>query len=192
MHASAALLFGVSIGIACVAVGCGSDRSRAPDSYRSTTYGYTIERPADWSVVAAARQLEDGEPPLTGGGGTDIFARRASTKVREMDLPVLVIGAQPIAAATRTNDWAREVRAIVEGQKGCGPTAATNELTVDGVDAVELSYPNCPRGAGLDHRWIALVHGGLAFQIVWFDASSTDSSGRTQLDSMLASIHFRN
>jgi hypothetical protein len=177
------------ITVALVAVGCGPEQHRALDSYRSATYGYTIERPADWSVVAAVRQLDDGEPPRT-GGGTDIFARHASTTVREMDLPVLVVGAQPVAATMHTGDWAKEVSAIVDHQKGCGPAAATNARTVDGVDAVEFSYPDCPPGAGLDHRWIALVHGGLAFQIVWFDASGAEASGGTQLDSTLATIHF--
>jgi hypothetical protein len=190
MRARAMLHVAFPITVALVAAGCGSEQHHALDSYRSATYGYTIERPVDWSVVAAVRQLDDGEPPLTGGGGTDIFARHASTKVREMDLPVLVIGAQPIAATTHTGDWAKEVSAIVDHQKGCGPATATNARTVDGVDAIELSYPDCPPGAGLDHRWIALVHGSLAFQIVWFDASGAETPGRTQLDSMLANIHF--
>ena len=190
MQARTELRVALSITVALVAVGCGSDPNRTLDPYRSATYGYTIEHPSGWTVVAAARQLQDGEPPRTGGGGTDIFARHASRKVRDMDLPVLVVGAQPIAATTHIGDWAEEVSAIVSHQKGCGPAAATKARTVDGVDAVELSYPDCPPGAGLDHRWIALVHGGLAYQIVWFDASGTD--GRSQLDSMLASIHFQN
>jgi hypothetical protein len=190
MRARATLYVAFPITVVLVAAGCGSEQHRALDSYRSAAYGYTIELPADWSVVAAVRQLADGEPPLTGGGGTDILARHASTKVREMDLPVLVIGAQPVAAATRVGDWGKEVSEIVEHQKGCGPAAAINARTVAGVNAVELSYPDCPHGAGLDHRWIALVRGGLAFQIVWFDASGTAS--RSQLDAMLASMDYRN
>ena len=78
MQARTELRVALSITVALVAVGCGSDPNRTLDSFRSATYGYTIEHPSDWTVVAAARQLQDGEPPRTGGGGTDIFARHAS------------------------------------------------------------------------------------------------------------------
>ena len=111
----------LSITVALVAVGCGSDPNRTLDPYRSATYGYTIEHPSGWTVVAAARQLQDGEPPRTGGGGTDIFARHARRKVRDMDLPVLVVGAQPIAATTHIGDWAEEVSTTVSHQKGLRP-----------------------------------------------------------------------
>jgi hypothetical protein len=185
-------LFASAVALTLVAVGCGANSHRSSDSYRSRTYGYTIEHPAGWSVVAAERRLDDGEPPLTSGGGTDVIARHASTRVRDMELPVVVIGAQTIAPDTSLEEWTQQVSSIVAKQKGCSSPARTRALTVDAEVATELSYPGCPPGAGLDHRWVAFVHGKLGFQIVWFDASGHEASDRAPLDSMLASVHFSN
>ena len=107
-----------------------------------------------------------------------------------MRLPALVIGAQPVADGTSAEEWARTVRRIVRAQKGCRAPASTRAIEVDGEDAVLLRYPDCPRGSELDHRWVAAVHGGRGFHLVFFDEPGHAARDREVFRDLVAGISF--
>ena len=176
----------------CVFAACGSGPSVAhtSDTFRSPAYRYVLERPAGWSSVPATRHLDDGEPPRTGGGGTDIFGVDASTKFSAMELPVVVIGAQNIGADVTLDEWVARVVEIVAEQKGCAMPSATEPVEVGGEQAVRLTYPNCPAGAGLFHYWTAFIHDEVAYHLVWVDESGAETEDRARLDDLCTGFAF--
>jgi hypothetical protein len=153
-------------------------------------YDYTVAYPDGWSVIPAEHQLEPNEPPLTGGGATDILGSNADRKVSKMDLPAVVIGAQVVESGTTLDEWKNAVVGIAQRQKGCARPSASERLLVGGERAVMLSYPNCPTSSGLYHLWTVVVHEGRGYQIVWFDHSGRQAEDRPAVDDLLASLSF--
>lgn len=173
-----------------MAAACGSNHAKAAGTFNSPAYGYRIVLPTGWTAVAAERRLDDGAPPVTGGPVTDIFAERATRRIRQLSVPAVVVGAQRVAPGTSLADWTARVIGIVSTFKGCAQPVNREDLTVGGVPAVLLTYPNCPAGSGLYHLWVALVHDGLAYQIVWFNHPGREVEDRALLQRMLASAAF--
>jgi len=97
-----------------------------------------------------------------------------------------VVGAQRDTAG----DWTERVVEIVSKFKGCPRPARRDELTIGGVPAALLTYPDCPTGSGLYHLWVAVEHGGLAYQIVWFNHPGQEAADLAQFRTMLASVAF--
>ena len=193
MEAVGFLRVGVLMCFAATACACGSDVSRRDGSlgtFRSRTYGYVIDHPADWTGIGATRVLDDGEPPATAGGGTDILARRADRTVRNMTLPAMVVGAQRVPAATDIDRWTSMVVGTVSFMKQCPHPDARERLQVGDEEAVLLTYNDCPKGSGFFHLWTAAVHRGLGFHIVWFDRHGREVGDRKTLDKMLSSVAF--
>ncbi len=180
------------ISFAVVASACGSGDSGDDtlSTFRSRTYGYSIDHPAGWTVVAAERELDNGQPPLTGPPVTDVIAQHANRKVRDMELPALVVGAQAVPAGTSIDDWTARVIETVALQKHCVRPDTTERLRLGSESAVLLSYPDCPSGSGLYHLWIAVLHGDRGFHIVWFNHEGHLAQDRALLDRMLSSISF--
>ena len=180
--------------ICLAATACGgssnSTSTGRQSRFRSRTYEYVIDRPADWTVVEATRVLDDGEPPTTGAGGTDILARHANTKVLDMTLPAMVVGAQRVAPATTIDGWTSTVISTVTFMKQCAQPDSTEQVEVAGESAVLLIYDDCPKGSGLFHLWTAVVHEGMGFQFVWFDKHGRETTDRVALDKMLSSVCF--
>lgn len=180
--------------ICLAATACGgssnSTSKGAQSRFRSRTYEYVIDRPADWTVVEATRVLDDGEPPATGAGGTDILARHADTKVRDMTLPAMVVGAQRVAPATTIDGWTSTVISTVSFMKQCAHPDSMERGEVAGESAVLLIYDDCPKGSGLFHLWTAVVHEGMGFQFVWFDKHRRETADRVALDKMLSTVAF--
>jgi hypothetical protein len=172
--------------------GCGSESGgeRAAGTFTSPMYDYTVAYPEGWSVIPAEHQLEANEPPITGGGATDILGRNADRKVSKMDLPAVVIGAQEVESGTTLAEWKTVVVGIVRRQKGCARPSSSERLLIGGERAVLLTYPNCPVSSGLYHRWTVVVHQGRGYQIVWFDHSGQEAEDRPALADMLASLSF--
>jgi hypothetical protein len=181
--------------VVCFTVTCAFGGDRAPTrqvrTFRSPTYGYSIEYPAGWSVLVADHELHAGEAPLTSGGATDILARHAeSRRVSEMRFPVVVIGAQLVTTGTSLDGWTDTVVEIVAAQKDCPRPKHIEMVDVDGELAALLTYPDCPAGTGYLHLWVAVVHDGRAFQIVFFDHAGHEPSNRHRLRRFLASMSF--
>jgi hypothetical protein len=176
---------------AATACGCGSADSKGSlGTFRSRTYGYAIEHPANWTAIEATRVLDDGEPPATSGGGTDILARHADTKVRDMTLPGMVVGAQRLAPATDIDRWTSMVVSTVSFMKQCAQPDSRERVEVADEPAVLLSYDDCPKGSGYFHLWTAFIHRGMGFHIVWFDKHGSETADRVALDKMLSSVSF--
>src|SRR5205814_707160 len=146
------LRVGVLMCFAATALACApaeSSGARSLRTFRSRTYGYAIGHPPNWTTIPATRVLDDGEPPATAGGGTDILARRADTRVADMKLPALVIGAQRVSSATDIGDWIPTVIGTVSFMKQCAQPDARERIEVGGEPAVLLTYSDCPKGSGL-------------------------------------------
>jgi hypothetical protein len=167
---------------------CGGSGEARP--FRSAVYGYSVPRADGWTVVEATRRLEEGEPPATGSGATDILGRGASTDVSAMTPPAVIIGGQPVAPETTVDAWADAVVGIVTFMKGCRRPDAQERVTVGGEPAVLLTYDECPPGSGLVHRWIAVVHEGVGFHVVWFDETGRGEADRPALDALLSRWSF--
>ena len=176
--------------VVSVAVASCGDDTESSDTFRSPVYGYEMAVPIGWSTLPANHELEPGEAPLLGPLGTDVVAARAARTVQEMTLPAIVVGAQPVDAGTDLEEWADEVADIVAGFKGCADPASTDDITVGDEPAILLTYPDCPEGLGLDHRWVALVEGDRGFQFVWFDESGGGAADRSQFEQILSTVSF--
>ena len=175
--------------LALLAGACASAESPST-TFRSAEYGYAIGLPEGWTTVRASARLEDGEPPATADGKTDILGPGASTKVSQMGLPALVIGAQPVAAGTGPTQWADAVTKTVAFMKGCAETGSRFPLTIGGRPAEVLVYEDCPEGSSLTHLWATVVEGDLGFHIVWFDRAGELHEQKAALRALLASFSF--
>jgi hypothetical protein len=182
--------FACSIAIAVVLAAAPAVAAVGGSVFESSVYGYSIELPAGWAAIAATEGLDPGTPPLTGPPVTDVIAPRPDRMVSRMRLPALVVGAQPVAEGTTADEWSRTVRRIVREQKGCRAPSGTRRFEVDGEDAVLLRYPDCPRGSGLDHWWIALVHRGRGYHLVVWDDRDHAARGRARFRELVDSVEF--
>jgi hypothetical protein len=182
--------------ICLVATACGSGSGDTNEgrlsTFRSRTYEYEVAHPADWTVIEATRVLDDGEPPATAAGGTDILARHADRRVRDMTLPAMVVGAQRVASTTDIDGWTATVISTVAFMKQCAKPDSTEHAEVAGERAMLLTYQDCPSGSGLFHLWTAVIHRGMGFHIVWFDKHGRETADRAALDKMLSSFSFAN
>jgi hypothetical protein len=178
----------------CVAVAsaCGSDGAvgSTDATFRSRVYDYSIELPDDWSAIPASTQLANGQAPLTGPPVTDVIARRPDRRVSRMQLPALVIGAQPLDERVNLDDWVTTVIAVADEQKQCGAPKRRSRIEVGTLDAVLLTYPDCPNGSGLDHFWVALVTHGRGFHMVFFDSVGNERADRELLERIVSSVSF--
>jgi hypothetical protein len=170
--------------------GCSTSSAAGAESFSSEEYDYTIELPPGWSALPAEDELGAGQPPLTGPPITDVMSPGPSRRVSEMELPALVIGAQPLPRGTAVPAWERVVTSIVRYQKGCAAPASTEPVHVGEEEGVLLAYPGCPEGSGLDHTWIAAVHRNRGYHIVWFNRPGHEAADRKVLDQILASWQF--
>lgn len=182
----------VALCLASVAFGCGSGDSAegTPNTFRSRTYGYSVDYPADWSALQARAELEGGQPPLTGPPITDVIAKRPDRVVHRMDLPALVVGAQAVADGTSIEEWTAKVIDVVARQKHCGTPETTETLEIGGDEAALLTYPDCPSGTHLDHLWAAVVHGNRGYHMVFFNTAGHEAEDRALLHRMLSTVAF--
>ena len=183
------------VALLVVSAACGDARHRATPSdglsiFHSPVYGYVLRYPETWSVVEAAHRLEVGAPPATAFGGVDILGRDASTNVIQMAPPDVFIAAQPLSADANLDSWASEATHTVAFMKGCTTPDAHEEITVDGTAAVLFTYDHCPKELDLLHFWVAVVHGGTGFHIIWYDTSGRTPQDRASFQQLLASFSF--
>ena len=181
----------VGIFLCLAASVCASDSGAGSSrTFRSPTYGYAIGHDIEWTVVTAKRRLQDGEPPATASGATDMLGRHASTQVSKMTPPGVIVAAQPVPPGMNAQQWASRVVATVAFMKQCRKPDAKENIRVGRDDAVLMTYEECPRESGFLHYWVAVVHGGFGYHIVWFDKVGRTAEDRPALDRMLSSISF--
>ena len=182
------------VALLVVLTACGGGRSgsgsTATAKFHSAVYGYTLSHPASWSAVPASHMLDDGQPPATGGGGTDILGVNASTKVSQITLPALVIGGQKVSPQVTPDAWATTVAGTVSFMKACPQPDGKEAVSVNGAQATLLRYDDCPKGSGLFHFWVAVVHRGVGYHIVWFDQQKEEATDRPAFDKVLKSVVF--
>lgn len=192
MHQKVNLGFVAVLLVALAACGGGGsgDSSGATEAFHSATYGYTLKHPAAWSSVSATHMLDDGQPPATSGGGTDILGVNASTKVSQTVLPALVIGGQKVSPAVTQDAWTSTVASTVSFMKACPQPDGREPVIVGGAPGTLLRYDDCPKGSGLFHFWVAVVHRGVGYHIVWFDQQKQEATDRPAFDKVLTSVVF--
>jgi hypothetical protein len=158
--------------------------------YSSPVYDYSISHPRSWSVVAASRSLSEGEPPATSSGATDILGRDASIRVSTMELPGVIIAAQPVTDDVHIAKWTATMKDTVEFMKNCKPPNRVEHFDIGGEPATLLTYRDCPTDLGYLHLWAGVVHEGLGYHIVWFNDPGTESADRATFKRMLSSLSF--
>ena len=170
----------------------GSDAVDHGDSatFISPVYGYSISHQPSWSVTEASRALSEGEPPATSSGATDILGRDASDRVSTMQLPGVIIAAQPVANHTRIEQWESSIVDTVESMKQCGPPNGREDIKVDGEPGILLTYRGCPPDLGYLHLWAGVIHDGRGFHIVWFNTPGHEDEDRSSFEQMLSSMVF--
>jgi hypothetical protein len=178
--------------IAGLIAACGSSTEDGGDveTFRSPVYGYSLEHDENWTVIEATRRLDGGEPPATASGATDVLGRGASVRVSEMTPPGVIIGGQPLPSGTSADRWGSTAVGTVSSMKGCPRPDGRENITVDGEEAVLLTYEECPLESGFLHYWVAVVDGGVGFHIVWFDEPGRADVDRPALNALLSSISF--
>lgn len=173
---------------------CGSDAAdddrSSSVSYTSPVYGYSISHPRSWSVVDARRPLSEGEPPATSSGATDIFGRDASVRVSTMQLPGLIIAAQPVANDVDIAEWTAAITDTVKFMKNCEPPNRSEHVDIGGESGTLLTYRDCPTDLGYLHLWAGVVHEGRGFHIVWFNDPGHEAADRAAFEKMLSSMSF--
>jgi hypothetical protein len=170
---------------------CGGSGDDASRKYNSREYGYSITLPRSWDAVNAARRLTNGEPPATSTGATDIFGRHASTRVGTMQLPGVIIAAQPVRSDTPIESWASSIVQTVAFMKHCDQPNRRDEIEIAGERGTLLTYRDCPPELGYLHLWAGVVHSGMGFHIVWFNNPGHENSDRASFESMLSSMSFK-
>jgi hypothetical protein len=172
------------------AAGCAHD-SAEPPTFESSLYEYSLRLPKEWSTVSASRALKPGEQPLTASGVTDIVGRNARTRVSQMEMPGVIVAAQPLARDFGDSDtWTETVVGIVGAQKGCERPADRIAVAVDGERAEMLVYPDCPPASGLHHLWIAVAHDGRGYHIVWFNNAEAARTDQSSFRALLEDLEF--
>lgn len=169
------------------ALGCGS---KGGSSLHSTVYGYSIAIPSGWSALSATTRLDPGGAPVLNSTATDVIAVNADRKIRSLVTPALVVGAAPVDPSTTLDAWRATVESLVGRFKGCSEPASTHDAFVGAAPAVMLTYPDCPAGSGLYHVWTVTIHGGLAYQFVWFDQQGRETANRSLLDNEMRTVRF--
>lgn len=159
-------------------------------AYNSPVYGYSISHPRSWSVVEASRPLSEGEPPATSSGATDILGRDASVRVSTMDLPGVIIAAQPVTNDVHISKWTATMKDTVKFMKACRPPNRSEHLDIGGESATLLTYRACPTDLGYLHLWAGVVHEGRGYHIVWFNDPGTEAADRATFRKMLSSMSF--
>ena len=175
----------------CFIAGACSSGDDSANAFRSPVYDYSIDLPSGWTSIRASEPLEDGEPPATASGRTDILGANANTRVSQMHFPGVIIGAQTVPASTTAAEWASAATKTIAFMKGCNQPDGRFPLTIDGATAVVLVYEDCPSGSGLTHLWATVVHDDRGFHIVWFDHAGELDDQRAELRGFLAGFSFQ-
>lgn len=170
--------------------GGGSGGSSATKAFHSATYGYTLKYPAAWSSAPAAHMLDDGQPPAAGRGGADVFGVNASTTASDLTPPSVLVGGQKVAPSMTLDAWASNVASTVSFVKACPQPDAREAVTVGGAPGALLRYDDCPKGSGLFQFWVAVVHRGVGYHIVWFDQQKQEATDRPAFEKVLKSLTF--
>ena len=184
----------LTVAVLVLLAACGTDAADADRAssiaYHSPVYGYSISHPRSWSVVEASRPLAAGEPPATSTGATDILGRDASVRVSAMELPGVIIAAQPVTKNVHLAQWTATMKDTVESMKDCAPPNRSEHLDIGGESATLLTYRDCPPDLGYLHLWAGVVHEGRGYHIVWFNDPGTEAADRATFKQMLSSMSF--
>lgn len=127
-------------------------------AFTSSFYGYSLKLPTGWHLTRAATMLmAPGQVPWAGESDAVDTFRGSNRK------DFMVIGARSINPNTTLEMWAQ---LVADGTAGiCQEQPSTeNKTEIGGESAIIVVDGDCQ---GIDHFWLAVLHEGLGFQIVW-------------------------
>ena len=127
-------------------------------AFTSSFYGYSLELPDSWQLTRPATMLMvPGQLPWA--GESDAVDTFRGPDIKEF----MVIGARSLNSNTRLEIWAQ---LVAEGAAGIcqEQTSTENKTEIGGQSAIIVVDGDCQ---GIDHLWLAVLHEGLGYQIVW-------------------------
>jgi hypothetical protein len=107
-----------------------------------------------------------------------------------MELPGVIIAAQPVTDDVNIATWAATIKDTVEFMKNCKAPNRREHLDIGGEPATLLTYRDCPTDLGYLHLWAGVVHEGRGYHIVWFNDPDTEAVDRATFRRMLSSMSF--
>lgn len=124
----------------------------------SAFYGYSLKLPEGWNLTRPATMLmAPGQIPWA--GETDAVDTFRGPERKEF----MVIGARSVGASTTLEVWAKVVAETTTSI--CQEEPSTENTTdIGGERAMVVVDGDCQ---GIEHLWLALLHEGLGYQIVW-------------------------
>jgi hypothetical protein len=147
-------------------------------AFTSSWYGYSIDRPAEWSVRPATEQLSEGGVPWIDSNGVDYVA---AYPIASVTPGIIVVGAR-LSPGRTLQAWT-DITTVMT----CGEPASREPVELDGETGTLLSYPDC---FGLHHLWVTVVHRGVGYHIIWIGGRGTEAADRALFDRMLATFRF--
>ena len=124
----------------------------------SAFYGYSLKLPDGWKLTRAATMLmAPGQIPWAGESDAVDTFRGPGKK------DFMVVGARTLGASVTLEAWAQVVGDLTLSI--CQESPSTkNQMEIGGELAVIVVDGDCQ---GIDHLWLALLHEGLGYHIVW-------------------------
>ena len=124
----------------------------------SSFYGYSLTLPDGWKLTRAATMLMvPGQIPWAGESDAVDTFRGPGNK------DFMVVGARTLGASVTIEAWANAVGETTLDI--CQEKPSTqNQMEIGGELAIVVVDGDCQ---GIDHLWLAVLHEGLGFQIVW-------------------------
>jgi hypothetical protein len=147
-------------------------------AYTSPWYGYTIDRPAEWSVREATEDLAELGPPWIDSTVVDYVAAQPAGAL----VPGIIVASTELAPGRTLDEWT-DLTTVAT----CGPLESRQSIPVDGETGLLLEYPRC---LGYHHLWVTVVRGTTGFHIVWISLPGTEAEDRLAFERVLASFRF--
>lgn len=124
--------------------------------YTSPLYGYSLKLPEGWNLSASAtRLLTSGELPEAGFPMVDTFRGPERRNI-------MVVAAQPVSSTTTLDGWADYVANMTTDCER--PPTDQTMMELGGEPAKVVVDGSC---FGINHLWLALVHEGRGYHVVW-------------------------
>jgi hypothetical protein len=146
--------------------------------FGSPLYGYTLDRPVEWTVRTATRALQEVEPPWVDSPAVDYIAAFPLSSAQ----PGIILAAVDVADDRTLDEWT-DLTAVAT----CGEPASRVPMTIDGEFGLRLEYPSC---YALHHIWTTVIHDSRAYHIVWIGGRGSEEADRAHFDQVVATFRF--
>lgn len=148
--------------------------------FTSPQYGYSIDRPMEWTVREATEGLVELGAPWIDSAGVDYTSRNPAADITAT--PGIILGAARLSSGRTLAEWTDLVTVAT-----CGAPASRVPIEVAGDTGELLEYAAC---YGLHHLWATVVHDGAGYHVVWIGPRDTEAADRVLFDRVIATFRF--